>query len=99
MPVKVTVAPLFITIQPQSQTTLVGSMMALIVGATGQRPFSYQWQFNGSDIPGATDDAFLLAAAKISDSGIYSVIVSNSAGAVRSADAVVSINDHRSEVH
>ncbi len=43
--------PPTITTEPASQTTGPGSNVTLSVAASGQGPFSYQWQFNGGDLP------------------------------------------------
>jgi len=42
---------LFILIQPQSQIVPVGSEVSFSVVAGGTGPFSYQWQFNGTNLP------------------------------------------------
>jgi sugar lactone lactonase YvrE len=44
------VFPPSITIQQGSQTVLAGSNVSLSVAVEGTGPFSYQWQFNGTDI-------------------------------------------------
>jgi sugar lactone lactonase YvrE len=40
-----------ITTQPASQTNLAGTSVSFSVGAGGASPFSYRWQFNGSNLP------------------------------------------------
>jgi hypothetical protein len=50
--------------------------------ATG--PFKFVWSKNGSVIPGAVTATLKLQRLKYSDSGLYSVTVSNSAGVVSS---------------
>ncbi len=40
-----------ITNQPASQTNLPGTSVNFSVGVTGTGPFSYQWQFNGTNLP------------------------------------------------
>jgi Immunoglobulin I-set domain/NHL repeat len=40
-----------ITIQPTNQTVMAGSMATLSVAVSGTGPFTYQWQFNGSNLP------------------------------------------------
>ncbi len=39
-----------VDVQPASQTNLVGTTMAFGVTASGIGPFSYQWQFNGTNL-------------------------------------------------
>src|SRR5206468_367263 len=48
---------------------------------------SYQWQFNSYDIPGATNQSYT-----ISQTGYYSVIVSDSNGCVNSLTVYVIIS-------
>jgi hypothetical protein len=43
-------------------------------------PVYYQWQFGGTNIPGATGTSCLLANVQINDSGYYSIVASNAAG-------------------
>ena len=40
-----------ITVQPASQTILTGSNVIFTVTADGAGPFTYQWQFNGTNLP------------------------------------------------
>jgi sugar lactone lactonase YvrE len=46
-----TVVPLLITTQPQSQTVAVGSNATFSVTVSGTGPFTYQWQLNGTNLP------------------------------------------------
>jgi hypothetical protein len=57
------------------------------VTAAGLTPFSYQWRFNGTPIPNATNDAYTKAPVQFSDAGLYSVIVTNSLGSATSQAA------------
>jgi secreted PhoX family phosphatase len=43
--------PLSMTGQPASQTTLSGSAVSFSVAVSGTGPFTYQWQFNGTNLP------------------------------------------------
>ena len=75
---------------PQSAPVLAGSPVTLAVGATGGG-LSYQWRLNGVEIPGATQATYSIRSAQTAAAGIYVVDVSNSAGAVTSAPATLSI--------
>ncbi len=48
--------------------------------AFGALPLYYQWKRNGADIPSATNVWLTLTNSSVADSGIYSVMVSNSLG-------------------
>jgi hypothetical protein len=53
--------------------------------------FTYQWQINGTNIAGATNASLALTNSQPSQSGIYTVILTNLAGSVTSAPALVKI--------
>ena len=40
-----------ITVQPASQTNLPGTAVTFTVAANGAGPFTYQWRFNGTNLP------------------------------------------------
>ncbi len=85
------VAPV-ITSQPQSQTVTAGDNVSFSVSAGGTSPLSYQWQFNGGAIPGATSATFSLSNAQAPNAGAYTALVSNTAGSVTSAAATLTVN-------
>ncbi len=45
------VLPPTLTLQPASQTNLAGTTVGFNVAATGIGPFTYLWQFNGTNLP------------------------------------------------
>ncbi len=77
--------------QPQSQTVPVGANAALSVTAGGTPPLSYQWLFNSKNIGGATASSLVLTDVQFTNAGVYSVIISNSVGAVTSSAAVLTV--------
>lgn len=81
-----------ITTQPASQTIVEGQSVTFTVVATGTAPLSYQWSLGGAPIPSATSASFTLASAQLSNAGSYTVTVTNSAGSVTSAAAVLTVN-------
>src|SRR5262249_5609084 len=82
-------APPAITTPPLSQTTLVGQAATSRVGARGSAPLSYQWRKDGVDLPGATSASFTIPTLTLGDSGTYTVVVANGAGAATSDPAVL----------
>jgi formylglycine-generating enzyme required for sulfatase activity/microsomal dipeptidase-like Zn-dependent dipeptidase len=76
---------------PQSQTVKGGVTVIFGVRASGA-PLFYQWQFNGTDIFGATDASYRIASVHMADMGSYSVVVKNSAGSVVSLAAVLTVD-------
>lgn len=75
---------------PQSANVMVGAPALLSVTSAGGN-LSYQWRFNGVPIPGATQATYTVAAVVPSTAGNYSVDVSNTAGTVTSASAVLAM--------
>jgi sugar lactone lactonase YvrE len=80
-----------ITVPPQSQTANAGATVAFNVAATGTGQLSYQWLFNGANIPGATDATLSFANAQLGNAGGYSVIVSSPYGSASSATASLAV--------
>jgi hypothetical protein len=52
----------------------------------------YQWQKNGTDIPGAVQKTYRLGGAQPSDEGVYRVVVTGDLGVSMSNDFVLEIN-------
>jgi hypothetical protein len=76
---------------PSSQAVEPGTNVAFAIAATGTRPLCYQWEKDGAPIPGAITPSFTLPAVQPSDAGSYTCVVTNIAGPVTSAAAVVSM--------
>jgi len=82
-----------ITTQPASQTIAPGSTLIVSVTATGTAPLTYQWMLNSAPISGATTNPFTLYNAQFTDSGTYSVLVTNSLGNVLSSNALINVTN------
>src|SRR5262249_22109030 len=81
-----------IATQPQSQSVIGGSSLALTVAATGTAPLTYQWKKDGNNVAGATTSTLSVSQAQAGDAGTYSVVVTNSLGSVTSNPAVVTVS-------
>lgn len=68
-----------ISTQPVGQSFASGGGLTLNVAASGTG-LSYQWQFNGTNIPGATNPALSLSNLGATNAGAYRVVISSSAG-------------------
>ena len=84
------VAPPAIVVSPASTGVMEGEPAEFGVVADGGS-LTYQWLLNGALIPDANGPVLRLAAATWADAGEYRVRVSNAAGVVVSAPAVLSI--------
>ena len=83
--------PVTITAQPQGQTVLAGSTFTFSVAVTGTDPFSYQWEYNGSDVMGQTGASLVLNNVQTNQTGAYQVRVSNQSGSVLSSVASLTV--------
>lgn len=72
-----------------------GEIVTFSVVITDARAATFQWRFNGTDIPGATGDSLLLTNVTAANEGQYSVVVTNSAGSVTSAPAELLLDSDR----
>jgi hypothetical protein len=81
-----------ITTQPLSQTIDAGTPVTFTVAATSARPVTYQWQFNGINISGATNASYSISTVTPDNAGQFKVIVSNADGPTPSAPATLTVN-------
>ncbi len=77
--------------QPTDQTVFTGAVATFSVGAVGFPPFAYQWLKDGTVLSGGTASAYSISNSQPADAGGYSVIVTNSYGAVTSAVAMLTV--------
>ena len=78
-----------VSLQPASQSAVVGSPVTFSVSATNDSPLSYQWRKAGIAIVGATSSTYTIPSVAPGDAGDYSVVVSDSLNSVASANAVL----------
>ena len=78
-----------ITAQPQSTNAFVSQSVTFSVGVFGSPPLRYQWRFNGANISGATNPALSLANLQLTNSGSYSVRITNHIGSALSESATL----------
>ena len=85
------IVPPAITTQPASQAVGVSNTVTFTVAATGTEKLRYQWRKAGMAIFGATNFTHTIASAKLTDAGVYSVVVMNLAGSVTSSNAALTV--------
>jgi len=81
----------FILNQPADLTVAEGQPASFSVTSLGSLPLSYQWQKNGTNIPGATNSTFTIPLTALTDIADYKVVVSNSSGNVTSEAATLTV--------
>ncbi len=80
-----------ITGQPQGASILPGQSVTLAAGVVGTHPMGYQWLFNGAELPGATSAELIFDPAGATNTGTYSLRVTNAYGTTFSTNAVLSV--------
>ncbi len=88
-------APVFST-QPTNVLVPVGEDAVFTAQANGSSTIIYQWQRNGADIPGASDNTLTISATMLSDSGaVFQCIAYNPFGAVNSTSALLRVTTNQ----
>jgi hypothetical protein len=77
--------------QPVSQSVVSGSNATFRAAASGAGPLTWQWRFNGADLPGATGNTLSLTNIQLPQNGGYTVAVSNSYGVSVSSNAILTV--------
>ncbi len=83
--------PPFVTGQPQPLLVAAQTAVTLSVAANGTAPLAYRWQKDNSVLHQQTNATLLLRSPQTKDSGKYTVVITNLAGAVTSAPANVTV--------
>ena len=76
--------PIIVTQPVSVLTQTLGLPTLLSVTAQGSSPLVYQWRLNGVNIPGATNNTYVIGGLLTTDCGNYTVTVSDSYFAVDS---------------
>jgi len=84
-----------VTTQPATQTICVGNPVTFSTVSSGTAPLSYQWQYNGSNISGATSDSYSIPSTAALDAGNYTCIVTNACGDDTTALASLTVNNYQ----
>lgn len=79
-----------INLQPISQKTMSGQTVIFQVTSSGGA-LSYQWNFNGVSIPGATSEILVIYNVTAANAGSYTVNIQNAAGSVVSQAANLAV--------
>jgi len=82
-------APAF-TVHPASRVVAPGDTVRLQARTAGLLPTTYQWQFQGMNLPNATNTSLVITAVQGKDIGAYRCVASNARGTSTSNPALLS---------
>jgi len=88
--------PLFLT-QAAGRTVTNGATVSLSATVLGASPLSFQWLFNGTNLPGGgaisgvNTNALSITAVTTNNAGNYKLVVTNIYGAITSSVAVLTV--------
>ncbi len=84
-------SPPSITLQPQSRVVVAGEPAEFSVSASGSQILRYQWSFNASPIPNATNALLRLPETATTQAGRYTVNILNDLGTATSTEALLEV--------
>ena len=91
------VLPPNFTLQPQSQTNILGSNITFIASVSGSQPMAFEWLFNnapmtdGGRVSGSATTNLTITGLLTNDVGAYQLVASNAANTVTSAVASLTV--------
>jgi hypothetical protein len=74
---------------PPGVVAYIGDTVTLTPSISGTAPITYQWQKDGTAIPGATNLSLTLPSVRLNDLGNYHVVASNAYGTAQTIPALV----------
>jgi hypothetical protein len=87
------VGGLVVLSEPEDATVPIGGTNTFSVRASGKGTLSYQWFFDGMEIPGATRNTYTVTNAQPTNAGTYEVTISNGSQSVDSDPATLTVTD------
>ncbi len=91
LPVNSGITPPFILLQPRDQGVPRGGTASFTVYPAGNTPLTYQWRLYGTNLSGATASTLTVPGVQDTNTGSYTVVLNNTAGALTSSPALLSI--------
>lgn len=76
---------------PASEVVPATETATLSVVASGMPPLSYNWYFNGTNLPLATNPSLILTDVQPANAGAYDAVIRNSYGSVTSSFAILTV--------
>jgi outer membrane protein assembly factor BamB len=85
-----------ITLSPTAKMISEGGTLRLVAAAVGMPPLSYQWEFDGHPLTGATDALLEVQNVAASATGTYRLVATNPHGSATSVEAWVEVRPFHS---
>jgi hypothetical protein len=84
-----TTNPPSISTPPASQTAALGNSVSFSAVAIGDGVLTYQWRHEGTNLPNSTTSSLSIPLVRLTDAGIYDIVVTNPGGSRTSAPPAV----------
>jgi hypothetical protein len=81
----------YIFTQPASTNCRPNQTAHFSISAFTESTLTYQWRFNGENIPGANASSYTINSVQLSDHGIYDVVLTDQAGTLVSEPALLQV--------
>jgi hypothetical protein len=82
-----------VTVFPAARTERVGDHLGFVAVDTGAPVVSWQWQFDGTNIPGATSSTLSLTNLQLTNAGTYSMLATLTTGPAPTASATLVVSN------
>ena len=82
----------YIAGQPQGRTVCATDPVSFTFSAVSACPLAFQWQLNGTNLPGATSSNLSIASARVEDAGSYTAVASDGVDTLVSTPATLQVN-------
>src|SRR4029450_7566298 len=80
-----------IRIHPLSQTVKEGQSLELSASIKSVSCPAYQWQLNGTNLPGSNGRSIVLEDVRLANAGRYALLVKDNFGSITSRTATVTV--------
>jgi hypothetical protein len=85
------VAPPIVAVRPATQVEAFGNDALFTLSIAGIGPFTYQWRYNGVNLPNQTNDTLVVMNLRTNSVGSYSAVVGYLGGATNSSTGSLNV--------
>ncbi len=76
---------------PANSALFVGQKITFAIKVNAATPLAYNWQLNGTNIPGALASTYSINNVQLAQAGNYTCLISNPYGSVTSSPAILAV--------